>query len=55
MAKFQSSPSVRRPPYLPFVIILAVLMAALIGLSFVDATKVQKRVEKPVPENALAK
>jgi hypothetical protein len=55
MAKFQSSPSVRRPPYLPFLIVLVVVVAALIGLSFVDATKVQKRVEKPVPENALAK
>jgi hypothetical protein len=55
MAKFQSSPSVRRPPYLPFLIVLAVAVAALFGLSFVDATKAQKRVEKPVLENALAK
>ncbi|UVO53454.1 hypothetical protein [Sphingomonas sp. SUN039] len=45
----------RRPPYLLLVLVFAVIVAALVGLSLVDATKTQKRVEKPVSENALAK
>ncbi len=45
----------RRPMGFRLLLIVAVVVAALIGLSFVDATKVPKRVEKPIAENALAK
>ena len=44
-----------RPLAFRLLLIVAVIVAALVALSFVDATKVPKRVEKPVPENALAK
>lgn len=37
------------------LLIVAVMVAVIVGLSFVDPTKAPQRVEKPVPENALAK
>jgi hypothetical protein len=37
------------------LVIVVVIVAVIVGLSFIDPTKVPKRVEKPVPENALAK
>jgi hypothetical protein len=37
------------------LMIVVVIAAVIVGLSFVDPTKAPKRVEKPVPENALAK
>jgi len=44
-----------RPLAFRLLLIVAVIVAVLVGLSFVDPTKAPKRVEKPVPENALAK
>lgn len=44
-----------RPLAFRLILVAAVVIAALVGLSFVDATKVPKRVEKSVAENALAK
>lgn len=37
------------------ILIVVVIAAVIFGLSFVDPTKAPKRIEKPVPENALAK
>jgi hypothetical protein len=37
------------------LVIVVVMVAVIVGLSFIDPTKAPKRVEKPVPENALAK
>ena len=44
-----------RPLAFRLLLIVTVVIAVLVALSFVDATKAPKRVEKPVPENALAK
>jgi len=44
-----------RPLAFRLVLIVVVIVAVIVGLSFVDPTKAPKRVEKPVPENALAK
>ena len=44
-----------RPLAFRVVLIVIVIVAVIVGLSFVDPTKAPKRVEKPVPENALAK
>ena len=44
-----------RPLAFRLLLIVTIVIAVLVALSFVDATKAPKRVEKPVPENALAK
>lgn len=44
-----------RPLAFRLVLIVVFIAAVVVGLSFVDPTKAPKRVEKPVPENALAK
>ena len=44
-----------RPLAFRLLLVAVVVIAALVGLSFVDATRVPKRVEKPIAENALAK
>ncbi len=44
-----------RPMALRLLLIIVVVAAVIVALSFVDPTKAPKRVEKPVPENALAK
>jgi len=44
-----------RPLVFRLLIVVAVIVAALVGLSLVDPTKTPTRVEKLVPENALAK
>ena len=45
----------RRPLAFRLLLIAAVLIAAIVALSFVDPTKTPMRVEKPIAENALAK
>ncbi len=37
------------------VIVIVLIALAIFGLSRIDPTKTLKHVEKPVPENALAK
>jgi hypothetical protein len=44
-----------RPLAFRLLLIVIVVVAVIVGLSFVDPTKAPKRVEKPVAENALAK
>ena len=44
-----------RPLAFRFLLVAVIVIAALVGLSFVDATKTPKRVEKTVPDSALAK
>jgi hypothetical protein len=50
--KFASMP---RPFVFRIVIGIVLIVAALVALSRVDPTKAPKTIEKPVPENALAK
>ena len=44
-----------RPLAFRLLLVAIVVIAALVGLSFVDATKTPKRVEKVIPDSALAK
>lgn len=45
----------RRSPLVPLIVVVVVIAAVLFGLSRVDSSKTPKRVEKIVPDNALAK
>lgn len=45
----------RRSPLVPILLVVVLIGAALFALSRVDPTKKLERVEKQVPENALAK
>jgi len=48
-------PAMPRALVFRLLVIVVVIAAVIVGLSFVDPTKAPKHVEKPVPENALAK